>query len=82
MGLDDVFDDRKTEARAAEFAAAGLIDAVKPLERRGADVPAEFPAPSSATAVSIMPSFSAARIVTWPPAWVYLIALSSRLKRT
>ena len=32
MGLHDVFDNGKTESRAAEFAAAGFVDAVKALE--------------------------------------------------
>ena len=33
MGLHDVLHDRETEARAARLAAAGLVDAVKPLEK-------------------------------------------------
>jgi len=81
VGLHDVFDDGESESRAAEFATARLVNPVERSKTCGR-CSAAIPGPSSATMVSMNPFFSSARMVTWPPDGVYLIALSSRLKRT
>ena len=35
VGLDDMLDDGQTEARAAQFTTAGLVDPVEPFEKSG-----------------------------------------------
>ena len=76
--LGDVLDDRQAEARAAEVAAAGLVDAVEPLEEPR-QVLARMPGPWSPTLITTSSSASRHGHLDGAALGLYLMALSTRL---